>query len=178
MIQLRRDHPVFRRPKFFQGRRIRGSEIKDVMWFNPGGNEMSDEEWASPLVRCLGMLLSGDTIDVLNFSGEPIRDDTFLFLINAHYEPIPFLLPGQEDLEWQLILDTATDEGFLPESKRFASGDDVPVLDRGVCLLKLISGTHAQARQESYKKRRFDMPHREPRSSHPGKTAEQRPKEK
>jgi len=41
VIQLRRQHPVFRRPKFFQGRRIRGSEIKDVMWFNPGGNEMS-----------------------------------------------------------------------------------------------------------------------------------------
>src|SRR6266700_3427504 len=36
LIQLRRDHPVFRRPKFFQGRRIRGSEIRDVMWFNPG----------------------------------------------------------------------------------------------------------------------------------------------
>ena len=43
LIQLRQQHPVFRRPKFFQGRRIRGSEIKDVMWFNPGGNEMSDE---------------------------------------------------------------------------------------------------------------------------------------
>ena len=52
LIQLRRDHPVFRRPKFFQGRRIRGSEIRDVMWFNPGGNEMSDEEWASPFLRC------------------------------------------------------------------------------------------------------------------------------
>ena len=67
LIDLRKEHPVFRRPKFFQGRRIRGSEIKDVMWFNPGGNEMSDEEWASPFVRCLGMLLSGDTIDVLEF---------------------------------------------------------------------------------------------------------------
>ncbi len=69
LIQLRRDHPVFRRPKFFQGRRIRGSEIRDVMWFNPGGNEMSDEEWASPFVRCIGVLLSGDTIDVLTFRG-------------------------------------------------------------------------------------------------------------
>jgi glycogen operon protein len=128
------------------------------MWFNPGGNEMSDEEWGSPIARCLGMLLSGDTIDVLSFAGEPIRDDTFLFLINAHYEPIPFLLPGQEHLEWQLILDTATEEGFLPEPQKFASGDDVIVADRGACLLKLTSGAHAQARQESYKKRRFDMP--------------------
>jgi isoamylase len=98
LIQLRHDHPVFRRPKFFQGRRIRGSEIRDVMWFNPGGNEMSDEEWASPFVRCLGMLLSGDTIDVLNFEGQPIRDATFLLLINAHNQPIPFVMHGQENL--------------------------------------------------------------------------------
>jgi isoamylase len=156
LMRLRHDHPVFRRPKFFQGRRIRGSEIKDVMWFNPGGNEMSDEEWASPFVRCLGVLLSGDTIDVLNFHGEPIRDDTFLFLINAHYESIPFLLPGQADLEWQLILDTS--RGFLDQPKPFASGEDVPVADRTTCLLQLTRGAQEQARQESYKKRPFDLP--------------------
>src|SRR5947207_2110489 len=99
LIRLRHEHPVFRRPKFFQGRRIRGSEIRDVMWFNPGGNEMSDEEWGSPFVRAIEVLLSGDTIDVLNFEGEPIRDETFLFLINAHFEPLPFVLPGEEHLE-------------------------------------------------------------------------------
>jgi isoamylase len=158
LIQLRRDHPVFRRPKFFQGRRIRGSEIRDVMWFNPGGNEMSDEEWASPFVRCLGVLLSGDTIDVLDFHGQPIRDDTFFLLINAHYESIPFLLPGQADLEWQLILDTNTDRGFLDEPKPFASGDDVPVTDRAACLLKLTRGAQEKARQESFKKRHFTLP--------------------
>ena len=65
------------------------------MWFNPGGNEMSDEEWASPFVRCLGMLLSGDTIDVLDFEGEPIRDNTFLFLINAHHEPLHLSFPAR-----------------------------------------------------------------------------------
>jgi len=158
LIQLRKDHPVFRRPKFFQGRRIRGSEIRDVMWFNPGGNEMSDEEWASPFVRCLGMLLSGDTIDVLNFEGEPIRDDTFLLLVNAHYEPIPFVLPGQEHIEWQLILDTMHAEGFLTEGTKFASGDDLDLGGRATCLLKLISGAQAQAREESWKKRHVEFP--------------------
>ena len=159
LIQLRRDHPVFRRPKFFQGRRIRGSEIKDVMWFNPGGNEMSDEEWASPFVRCIGVLLSGDTIDVLSFEGEPIRDETFLLLINAHFEPIAFVLPGQEHLEWMLLLDTAEEDGFLPEPAKFASGDDVEVIGRGLKLLKLASGAQAQARHESWKKRQVQLPH-------------------
>src|SRR5438094_797588 len=158
LIQLRRDHPVFRRPKFFQGRRIRGSEIRDVMWFNPGGNEMSEEEWAHPFVRCLGMLLSGDTMDVFNFKGEPIRDDTFLLLINAHYEPIPFVLPCQEHIEWQLILDTMNAEGFLTEERKFASGDDLDLGGRATCLLKLISGAQAQAREESWKKRHVEFP--------------------
>ncbi len=159
LIHLRKGHPVFRRPKFFQGRRIRGSEIKDVMWFNPGGNEMSDEEWASPFVRCLGMLLSGDTIDVLDFEGHPIRDDTFLLLINAHYEAIPFVLPGQEHIEWQMTLDTTDENGFLKEGKNFASGDDVEVQDRSTVLLKLVGGSQAQARKESWKKRQVEIPH-------------------
>ena len=158
LIQLRKNHPVFRRPKFFQGRRIRGSEIRDVMWFNPGGSEMSEEEWASRFVRCLGMLLSGDTMDVLNLEGEPIRDDTFLLLVNAHYEPIPFVLPGQEHIEWQLILDTMQTEGFLTEERKFASGDDLDLGGRATCLLRLVSGAQAQAREESWKKRHVEFP--------------------
>src|SRR5438067_3988200 len=158
LISFRNAHPVFRRPKFFQRRRIRGSEIRDVMWFNPGGSEMSKEEWASPFVRCIGMLLSGDAIDVLSFEGEPIRDDTFLLLINAHYEPIPFVLPGQEQIEWQLILDTMGPNGFLAEPKKFASGDDVHLGGRALCLLQLVSGAQAQAREESWKKRHVEFP--------------------
>ena len=159
LIRLRRDHPVFRRPKFFQGRRISGSEIKDVMWFNPGGSEMSDEEWVSPFVRCLGILLSGDTVDVLAFEGEPIRDETFLFLINAHFEPITFVLPGEEHLDWMLIIDTDRKHGFLPEPAKFASGDDVEVVGRGMKLLRLASGAQARARHESWKKRQVQLPH-------------------
>ena len=158
LIQFRKDHPVFRRPKFLKGRRIPGSEIRDVMWFNPGGNLMSEEEWASPFVRCLGMLLSGDTSDVVTLEGEAVRDDTFLLLINAHYEPIAFVLPGQENLEWQLILDTTNPSGFLAEPRKFASGDDVDLGGRASCLLQLVSGTQAQAREESWKKRRVEFP--------------------
>jgi glycogen operon protein len=157
LIQLRKDHSGFRRRKFFPGRRIPGSEIRDVMWFNPGGNELSEEEWASPFMRCLGMLLSGDTADVVNFEGEPIRDETFLLLINSHHEPIAFVLPGQEHLGWELILDTTNEEGFLREPRGFASGDDVDLADRSASLLRLTRGEQAKAREESWKKRHFEL---------------------
>ena len=153
IIQFRRAHPVFRRPKFLQGKRVPGGEVKDVMWFNPGGNEMSEEEWGSPFVRCLGMLVSGDAPDLIDEHGEPLRDDTFLLLINAHHEPIPFLLPGEEHLEWELILDTTSEQGFLKQPKKFSSGDDVDLGGRACLLLKLSQGEQPRARHESWKKR-------------------------
>src|SRR5204863_8532014 len=153
IIQLRRAHPVFRRPKFLQGKRVPGGEVKDVMWFNPGSNEMSEEEWGSPFVRCLGMLVSGDAPDLIDEQGEPLRDDTFLLLINAHHEPIPFLLPGEEHLEWELILDTTSEQGFLKQPKKFSSVDDVDLGGRACLLLKLSQGEQPRARHESWKKR-------------------------
>jgi glycogen operon protein len=158
LIALRAQHPVFRRPKFFQGRRIRNSEIKDAMWFNSGGNEMNEEEWTSPFFRCIGMLLSGDSTDIPDAQGQPIRDETFLLLINAHYEPIDFVLPGLEKLEWELVLDTNEENGFLPRTKLFASGDDVQLMDRSACLLRLSGGAQEQARQESWRRRHVDLP--------------------
>jgi len=114
---------------------------------------MSEEEWTSPFVRCLGMLISGDAPDLLDSHGEPVRDDTFLLLINAHHDPIPFVLPGEEQLEWEQILDTTNEDGFLKTAKKFPSGDDVDVSGRAACLFKLSQGEQPRARHESWKKR-------------------------
>jgi isoamylase len=153
LIHFRHEHSVFRRPKFFQGRKIRGSDIKDISWFNPGGTEMNDDEWTSGFVRCVGMLLSGDTMDVRDFRGEPIRDDSFLVLFNAHHEPVNFTLPGEQDVRWEVVLDTHLEEGFLEKPKVCSAGDDLELCDRSMALLKLSGGTGAHARSESWRKR-------------------------
>jgi hypothetical protein len=57
-----------------------------------------------------------------------------------------------------MILDTASEEGFLKEEKKLASGDDVEVQDRSTVLLKLVGGSQAQARKESWKKRQIEIP--------------------
>jgi isoamylase len=153
LIHFRHEHPIFRRPKFFQGRRIRGSDIKDVMWFAPHGEEMIDEEWNADFVRCLGMLLSGDAMDVRTFEGEPIHDDTFLLLCNAYYEPISFVLPGKEGVRWELILCTDSNTGFLERVKSHDAGEELELMDRSLCLLRLSVGSQADARSDSWKKR-------------------------
>ena len=75
---------MFRRRNFFQGRQLRGSHIKDLMWFRPDGHEMTDEDWQTWFARGLGIRLAGDAIDEVDARGNRIVDDTFLLLLNAH----------------------------------------------------------------------------------------------
>ena len=83
MIRIWKDHPVLRRRKFFQGRRIRGAEVLDIAWLDPAGVEMTDEMWNSPDVRALGVRLNGDAIQEVNERGERIVGDTLLLMLNA-----------------------------------------------------------------------------------------------
>ena len=152
LIHFRGEHPIFRRPKFFQGRKIRGSDVKDIMWFNPGGTEMNDDEWTTGFVRTLGMLLSGDTMDVYDEHGELIHDDTFLMLCNAFHEPVNFVLPGHEEVRWELIIDTEEESGFLKKPVECAAGDDFELGGRSLYLLKQIVGEQSDARAESWTK--------------------------
>jgi glycogen operon protein len=140
LIALRRAHPIFRRPKFFQGRPIRGTTIKDIMWFNSTGSEMSDTEWGSWFVRCLGMLLGGATLDVRDRRGRLIRDDTFLVLLNAHHDSVPFVLPGLRDVEWELVMDTAREPSFVPRGEAYESAALYDLRDRSTALLQLKEG--------------------------------------
>ncbi len=169
LIRLRHDHPVFRRPKFFQGRKIRGSSVKDIMWFNPGGFEMNDDEWDTSFVRCLAMMLSGDTIDVKDEKGEPIHDDTFLVLFSAHHEDLPFTLPGQEDVRWELLLATENEEGFLTPPEVVAAGNEILIVARSLRLYRLCVGSETHARSDSWKrpkKRAATVPARKPKKDH------------
>jgi glycogen operon protein len=135
MIKLRHDHPIFRRRKFFEGRPIHGSAVKDIAWHNPNGTEMSEEEWNQHFARSLCVYLSGGALDECDRFGQPIRDDDFLLLINAHYETIPFQLPdypGDED--WLCVLDTAFADGLSTDG-RYAQGSTFPLQGRTLALL-------------------------------------------
>jgi glycogen operon protein len=137
LIRLRRDHPIFRRRQFFYGRRIRGSEVKDLAWFRPDGKEMSDEDWRDPAARCLGLRLAGDAIEEVDARGERIVDDTFLLLLNAHHEPVPFLLPAHRaGVRWEVLLDTHQSPGA--RRPRALKGGMVYLLEgRTLALLRL-----------------------------------------
>ncbi|HEX4202033.1 MAG TPA: glycogen debranching enzyme GlgX, partial [Chthoniobacterales bacterium] len=156
--QFRRQHPVFRRPKYFTGRRIRGYDVKDLMWFAPNGAEMKEADWQKGFAKCVGVLLSGTTSDVRNAQGEPVKDDTFLVLFNAHYEPLTFILPGREEIRWETVINTTVETGFVKPGEIVAAGDEVELTERSLSLLRLSEGDQTFAHEESRSTREGKIP--------------------
>jgi glycogen operon protein len=148
LIALRRDHPNLHRRKFFQdraikpgdvhGRDIKGRQVQDVTWVRPDGEEMASEEWNLGWVRCLGLRLSGKTLDDINSVGVPVTDDTFLMLFNPHWEPIKFYLPRNgKPACWELLIDTQIPEG--PQALRVPGGEHYELIPRSAALFREIS---------------------------------------
>jgi isoamylase len=107
LAEFRRDHPVFHRRRFFQGRPIHGETVTDIGWFAPDGSEMSEEDWESGFAKSVGVFLNGEAIPDPDPRGEKVTDDSFLLLFNAHYEPLPFTIPNRDwGDHWVVVLDT------------------------------------------------------------------------
>jgi glycogen operon protein len=110
--RLRREHPVFRRRRFFDGRPVRrgpNGGLPDIGWFAPDGQEMSEEDWEAGFGKSVAVYLNGQGIAGRDNRGERITDDSFLLCFNAHDGPIDFTLPLSEYAgKWEVELDTAT----------------------------------------------------------------------
>jgi isoamylase len=114
VIQLRHEHPVFRRRRFFTGEAAKGgqSDVGDIAWFTPGGALMGEGDWHQSYARAVATFLNGERLLAPDKRGRKMIDDSFLILFNAHYEDIQFTLPSQEyGAWWSVILDTAEDDG-------------------------------------------------------------------
>ncbi|MBT9329472.1 glycogen debranching protein GlgX [Paracidobacterium acidisoli] len=94
LIRLRRDHPNLRRRKFFQDRGIHNVEGSDIAWYSTSGKELGADAWNAGWMRSVGMMLNGKTLNICDDQGNPVADNSFLLLLNAHYEPVDFHLPS------------------------------------------------------------------------------------
>jgi glycogen operon protein len=138
LIAFFRQHPVLRRRRFFQGRRIRGSSVKDLTWYGPTGHEMTDEQWGAADALTIGLRMAGDAIDERGPRGERIVDDTLLLIFNAAEAGVDFRLPNGGRRSWELVLDTRRAE---PPAERYGEphegGSTYAVAPRTVVVLRL-----------------------------------------
>jgi glycogen operon protein len=136
LIRLRREHPVFRRPRWFQGRSLRGSGLTDIGWFTPDGEEMGDADWQAGFAKALGLFVNGEGIASPDRWGRRITDDSFYLVFNAHWEALRFRVPAVlSSRKWVRVLGSA--DGTPPsQHKPILPGRRFEVPGRSVCVLQ------------------------------------------
>jgi glycogen operon protein len=118
VMALRKQHPVFHRRSFFRGLRVELGDVKDIVWLNADGREMTDADWDQSGARSVGMFLAGNGLNEYDDQGRAIRDVNFLLFMNASHEPSSFALPEfKPDSAWILEFDTARDDGLVHGSR-------------------------------------------------------------
>jgi len=133
LIRFQRRHPVFRKRGWFHGRPIRGKGLADIGWFIPSGEEMSEQDWQTDYAKAVGVFLNGKAIPSPNAKGEPITDDDFCVLFNAHWEAIEFLVPSKWGNRWESVLDTAEE---VKPSATYRAGGSIHVTARSLVVLR------------------------------------------
>ncbi len=136
VIAVLNQQPVLRRRRFFQGRPIRGGEVKDVTWFEPSGAEMSDKTWSASSMPGLGVRLLGAEIEETDEKGDPISGDTLFLMFNSHHEATRFVLPSLEPVQrWETLLDTSQKEWGR---RSVLEGSDYALPARSVAVLRMV----------------------------------------
>jgi isoamylase len=139
VVQLRKNHPVFRRRRFFEGEPIRsGDQVRDIAWLKPAGEEMTQQDWASGF-QCVGVFLNGDAITTPNARGERVVDDSFLMCFNAHSKALDFIAPdGDYARQWTGAIDTADPTGATDLVVK--AGEKISLPGRSLLVLRKTAG--------------------------------------
>ncbi|MBA2726069.1 MAG: glycogen debranching protein GlgX [Actinobacteria bacterium] len=137
VMAFRERHRVFRRRKWFQGRPIHGTDVHDIVWFTPQGEEMT-EEWDEALARSVAVFINGDVLPDAGPRGEVLTDDRFLLLFNPHPDGTEFQIPvGEWGDSWAYVIDT--NEPLLEElSVQISAGASVTLVGHSVVVLQRV----------------------------------------
>jgi isoamylase len=124
LIELRRKHRVFSRPRFFRGEVVSAEGLKDITWVTPDGREATQEDWDNPLHPCLGYVLGGAAGEFYTPGGQRDIDESFLVLFNADHDDIDFRIAAlSAKLRWRHLLDTSLPSGRVEVERILEPGD-------------------------------------------------------
>jgi glycogen operon protein len=131
LIALRREHPIFRRDRFFTGG---GADLPDVWWMRPDGRKMTQRDWRNTEGRAIGVFLNGDEVARTTERGEEVGDSSFLVLFNAHHDEMNFRLPTRRfGARWEVELATTAEP---PDVGPYSARDTLVVESRSVLVLR------------------------------------------
>jgi glycogen operon protein len=135
LVNLRRQHRVFSRPRFFRGEAVSEAGLKDITWFTPEGREAAIEDWNNPTTHCIGYVLGGAAGEFYTPGGQRDIDASFLVMLNAWHQDLPFRIPHLPvTMQWEPLVDTSLPSGCDGDGRTFSAGQVFPLKARSFAL--------------------------------------------
>jgi isoamylase len=139
LIEIRREHPIFRRRGWFNGSPAKAGRLKDLEWFRPDGAEMVASDWGVGYAKTLGAFINGNAMTEHDRTGARIMDDSFFLMFNSYNQPMEFKLPAKKwGRKWTIVLDTA-DPATLSDSRSHLFEERVHVAGHAMVVLRRVS---------------------------------------
>jgi isoamylase len=136
LMDLRKGHATFRRREWLQAAPSTSKRGIDIVWFTPGGVEMTPEQRLYDDDRALGAFLSGEDIATSDRRGTRSRDDGFIILFNAEPNEATFTLPPHIHRgNWSAVIDTY-DPSLREGAVSYGPGQTVPVQPQALVVLR------------------------------------------
>jgi glycogen operon protein len=136
LTRLRKQHPTFRRSKFFRGRPVErgeGQPLPDVQWLHPNGSPMLPKNWDEELARAIAVFYNGADIGK-DHRGRTITDHNFLTCFNSNDTAVTFTLPSPEHSpQWEAVLDTA---GTWPDGRIVHAEENITLCGKSILVLR------------------------------------------
>jgi isoamylase len=137
IIHLRKRHPVFCRPRWFQGKKVKGTGVKDIAWFLPEGNEMTASHWNQDFAKSMAIFINGRGLNARSSTGELMLDDSFYVIFNSSRYSLQYKVPPEEYAShWRKVLDTTEWSISEDDGEIFKPCEVVDVQPRSIVLLK------------------------------------------
>ena len=134
LTMLRHRYRILRRNVFLNGQYVDDLKVRDVTWINVSGQQMSEEDWNNPGLRCFGMLLDGRAPS----SGirRPGHEATILIVINGDPDHACCFFPKcYGGGGWRMVINTNESEAPMPDA--FRPGEKCEIAGRSAAVFLL-----------------------------------------
>jgi glycogen operon protein len=140
LVEIRREHPIFRRRGWFTGTPAKAGRLKDLEWFRPDGAEMIASDWGVGYAKTLGAFLNGNAMMERDRAGAGITDDSFFLMFNSYGEPMEFKLPPKKwGRKWVIVVDTADAASPPPRTQPYSFEERVHVAGHAMVVLRRVA---------------------------------------
>ncbi len=134
LLELRAEHPVFRRTAYRHGEPLldptgKATGRKNLAWFGGSAEEMTAEDWHDGTRRTLGIYLAEDNPD-------REQDAAFLVWMHAGADPIRVVLPEDPWAHTYTVIATSAQPHELPNDK-LPAGSFLELPGRTVVVLQV-----------------------------------------